>query len=261
MPYLYEASFQGTVIVQNSYRAQTNSKASFSLDFSIGVNDETEKTSEQLVSWRIGRLKNDKTLPLFADLWNSALERRTNDLAYSILLPSDQILTISKDGTRSYLGTVLELALPSVNVTARSKIESYAFESTSADNSPLNYLVKISGWDFFGQEPPDDLGPLPFIGRDDIISQIYSSYEEKNRQKQPTLFWIQSTEILSGRAFEAASPLVNATGIYQLNLRRGVMEKAYISVQAVIAAPLENRGAQANWNIKIDGTFTLEEKK
>lgn len=219
VPFRYEIVYQGELILSGHYVNITNKNACFSFDFVIQTSDETVSAEQLVVNWDFSELKSYNTSPLFSKLWNAVVFRVKNNLAYSIMLPSDNILSFDKKGQVNPASYFLEIVLPIIDFKNNVRSSSYQFGYTNAFGEEKNIDFTVDGWNFFMGKVPDDRDDLDvFLAQDKLVEEIYTIYEKKNKDKIPTLFWLQTTKSHVGSKIQPLQNTSSTIGMYIINL-------------------------------------------
>ncbi|SFB78840.1 hypothetical protein SAMN02745150_00810 [Brevinema andersonii] len=261
VPFQYEIVYKGELILSGRYVNITNKNACFSFDFVIQTSDETVSAEQLVVNWDFSGLKSHNISPLFSKLWNAAAFRVKNNLAYSVMLQSDNILSFDKKGQINPAGYFLEIVLPIIDFKNNVRSYSYQFGYTNAFGEERNVDFTVNGWNFFIAGAPDDTDTFDvFLAQDRLVEEIYTIYEKKNKDKNPTLFWLQTTKSDVGSSFLQKMNTSSTIGMYIINLDERLVEQAYILTKMEVILPFITDVAYTPIKVELDGAFTLRQK-
>ncbi|MGL5721888.1 MAG: hypothetical protein ACRCY4_05765 [Brevinema sp.] len=245
--------FKGTSIVKGPYSSNTNTNATMTFSFNIDADERMDSMREQLLTWTIGSLKAPE---LEALIWDRAIEGLTNDLAYSVLLPSGQGLAVRKDGSISIAGNILNVFMPSTN--AKTEFNP-AFYATNGFNQEEVIEIHREGWDFINGSSENT--PPFFIKAEDSVRQILRLYEDRIRAQEPTLFWFQYLRIRMGKSYRNLRTITDLAGVYDIDPYRGYLRRAIVVGDVFLTAPALTKGSRNSWTLHLNGSFTLGETK
>lgn len=261
VPFQYEVVYKGELILSGRYVNITNKNACFSFDFVIQTSDETVSAEQLVVNWDFSGLKSHNTSALFSKLWNAAAFRVKKNLAYSIMLPSDNILSFDKKGQINPASYFLEIVLPIIDFKNNVRSYSYQFGYTNAFGEEKNIDLTVNGWNFFIANAPNDTDALDvFLAQDKLVEEIYTIYEKKNKDKIPTLFWLQTTKSYVGSSILQRQNTSSTIGMYIINLDERVVEQAYILTKIEVILPFITDAAYTPIKVELKGAFTLRQK-
>lgn len=261
VPFQYEVVYKGELILSGRYVNITNKNACFSFDFVIQTSDETVSAEQLVVNWDFSELKSHNTSPLFSKLWNAAAFRVKKDLAYSIMLPSDNILSFDKKGQINPASYFLEIVLPIIDFKNNVRSYSYQFGYTNAFGEEKNIDFTVDGWNFFMGKAPDDRDDLDvFLAQDKLVEEISTIYEKKNKDKIPTLFWLQTTKSYVGSSILPLQNTSSTIGMYIINLDERLLEQAYILTKIEVILPFITDVAYTPIKVELNGSFMMRQK-
>lgn len=261
VPFRYEIVYKGELILSGRYVNVTNKNACFSFDFVIQTSDETVSSEQLVVNWDFSELKSYNTSPLFNKLWNEVAFRIKKNLAYSIMLPSGHILTFDKQGQVNPANYFLEMVLPIIDFKSNVRSYSYQFGYTNVFGEQKNVDLTVDGWNFFMGKAPEDADDLdPFLAQDRLVEEIYTIYEKKNKDKIPTLFWLQTTKSHVGSSIQPLQNTSSTIGMYIINLDERLVEQAYILTKINVILPFITDVAYTPIEVELNGAFMLKQK-
>ncbi|MGL5253769.1 MAG: hypothetical protein ACRC9L_01920 [Brevinema sp.] len=221
--------------------------------FNIDIDERMDSQHEQLLLWEIGALQGPKSETY---IWDRAIFGLTNDLAYSVLLPGGQGLSVQKNGTISIAGNILNAFMPSTNL---KNDFNPTFYITNWLNQEEVVEIYRESWDFVNNDGENT--PPFFIKAEEPVRRILRWYEDRIKAEESTLFWFQHLRIRAGRKHRNLRTITDLAGVYDIDPSRGLLRRAIVVGDIFLTVPSLSLGSRNLWTLHLNGVFTLGEQE
>ncbi len=257
IPFLYDVTFTGKVIISSKYFNYTNADAQFNFNYSLSTRSEFTEGEQVVVNWEFSPLTTTSLPSVLLDLWKSFVNEQTKEIVYTVKLPTDQFLVFDEKGKRHPLGYFFEILFPIIDTEKNEYYQKYALDV--ADNSGTEHLsLEISGWDFFKITRTLDADPLILLETNrQFINEIYSNYSIRQNKKTPTIFWMQNVKLFQVNEYKQVQNEAVLTGMYFIEANKKILSRAIVMGKTSGELPYQYQNFKIPFSVQLEGKFDI----
>lgn len=259
IPFQYQITFTGDLIIDSKFINYTNT-GEFDITYTLQTRSEFSTPQQSVTDWYFSELHTTTFPPLLSTLWRNYLLQKQKEIAYAVRVNNNHFLVFNKKGEVHPLSYIMEVFFPVIKQNKLSYKQNYHIPHEYSSVKKQNFLnINIEGWDFFKYTRPLTDKPLILLETNtQFINQIYSNYVDNRKNKQSTLFWIQSLNISQQNIYKQIESNIELTGMYFIDLAERLLHHATIIGKMTIPVSYEHQNYQTSINIELEGKFNIK---